>query len=79
MGALDKVDISLKNKISQRIKLLREEKNVNQSTFAKNTLKDRQTVHRWESGRGVSIYTINKLCKEFKITLADFFDHHLFK
>jgi len=79
MAKLDKIDSDLKVKIAQRIKALREESGKTQSIFAKNNLKDRQTLSRWETGRGASIYTINKLCKEFNITISEFFDDPLFK
>lgn len=79
MAKLDKTDLLLKKKIAERIRQLREEKKGNQSDFAKQTFRDRQTVSRWETGRGVSIYTINKLCKEFNLSLKDFFDSRIFE
>jgi len=79
MAQLDKIDLILKKKIAERIRKLRQEKGGNQSALAKQTFRDRQTISRWETGRGVSIYTINKLCKEFKISLAEFFDDEVFR
>ncbi|MGN6495638.1 MAG: helix-turn-helix transcriptional regulator [Agriterribacter sp.] len=79
MAKLDKTDLILKKKIAERIRQLREEKEGKQSAFAKQTLRDRQTISRWETGRGASIYTINKLCKEFNLSLKDFFDSETFK
>jgi len=78
MPMLDKIDLELKAKIAERIKNLREETGKKQSMFATQHDKDRQTLNRWETGRGATIYTINKLCIEFGITLQEFFDDPIF-
>jgi transcriptional regulator with XRE-family HTH domain len=78
MPTLDNIDIALKEKIARRIKSLRESSGKKQSAFASDTEKDRQTLSRWETGRGATIYTINKLCKELGISLSQFFDDPIF-
>lgn len=79
MASLDSIDIELRKKIAKRISNLRESTGKKQSEFAKDTLKDRQSLHRWEKGRGATIYTINKICIELGISLEDFFNDPLFR
>ncbi|CEJ68695.1 Helix-turn-helix domain protein [Chryseobacterium oranimense G311] len=82
MSSLSKDDIELRNKITQRLIDLRKSTGLNQSDFAKLHDIDRQQVNRWESfesERGVTIYTINRVCALLKITLQEFFDDPLFK
>lgn len=77
MAELDKDDIVLKNKIAERIQLLRIKTGLSQSEFAQKHDIDRQIINRWESNnnkRGVTIYTIQKFCKMLNISLKDFFD-----
>jgi transcriptional regulator with XRE-family HTH domain len=77
MAELDKEDIVLKNKIAERIQLLRIKTGLSQSEFAQKHDIDRQIINRWESNknkRGVTIYTIKKFCNMLNITLKDFFD-----
>lgn len=77
MAELDKEDIVLKNKIAERIQLLRIKTGLSQSEFAQRHDIDRQIINRWESNnnkRGVTIYTIKKFCNMLNITLKDFFD-----
>lgn len=77
MAELDKEDIILKNKIAERIQVLRTKTGLSQSEFAKKHEIDRQILNRWESTnnkRGVTIYTIKKFCKMINISLQDFFD-----
>lgn len=76
---LDNIDSKLKKQIALRIKELRESSGKNQTQFAYNYGKDKQTQHRWEKGRGATIYTINKFCKAIGITLSEFFNSPLFK
>jgi transcriptional regulator with XRE-family HTH domain len=78
MGKLTESDLELKSKIAQRIKDLRESTGKKSSEFAKDNLTDRQTQHRMEKGRGVTIYTINKLCLDLGISLKEFFDSEVF-
>jgi transcriptional regulator with XRE-family HTH domain len=78
-GSLDKIDIDLRKKIAERIKELRESSGKNQTEFAYDLGIDKQTMYRIESGRGATIYSINKFCKARGITLSHFFDSPLFK
>lgn len=73
MAELSKHDEMLKASIAQRIKTLREKTNLSQSEFARDHLIDRQTLNRWENGRGVTIYTIAKFCQFMEISIAEFF------
>jgi transcriptional regulator with XRE-family HTH domain len=78
-GSLDKIDIDLRKKIAERIKELRESSGKNQTEFAYDLGIDKQTMYRIESGRGATIYSINKFCKVRGITLSQFFDSPVFK
>ena len=81
MSRLTKDDIQLRENITQRLIDLRESTGLNQSEFAKLYDIDRQQVNRWESfesERGVTIYTIKKICNLLNITLKDFFNDSLF-
>lgn len=78
MGTLNEIDLQLKLKIAQRIKALRKSTGKNSSEFAKDLSTDRQSLHRWEKGRGVTIYTINKFCIEIGISLKEFWNDPLF-
>lgn len=75
---LDKIDQELKKKIAARFKELRMESGKNQTDFAYDYGKDKQTQNRLEGGRGATIYSINKFCKAMNITLSHFFDSPLF-
>lgn len=76
---LDEKDLLVKNAIAKRIKELRKSSGKKQNHFAiENLEKDKQALHRLESGRGASIYSINKFCKSIDISLKDFFDSPLF-
>ena len=77
-GSLDKIDIELRDKIAQRIKELRESSGKSQTEFALELGIDKQTLHRLETGRGATIYSINKFCKVRGITLSQFFDSPIF-
>ena len=75
---LDKIDQELKKRIAMRFKELRIESGKNQTDFAYDYGKDKQTQNRLEGGRGATIYSINKFCKASGITLSYFFDSPLF-
>jgi transcriptional regulator with XRE-family HTH domain len=77
-GSLDKIDIELRDKIAERIKELRESSGKSQTEFAYDLGIDKQTLYRLESGRGATIYSINKFCNLRGITLSQFFDSSLF-
>ncbi|WP_207632898.1 helix-turn-helix domain-containing protein [Foetidibacter luteolus] len=76
---MDDIDIDLKRKIAQRMKDLRISTGKKMSEFAKDSEKDRQSLHRWEKGRGATVYTINKFCREIGITMKDFWNDSLFE
>jgi transcriptional regulator with XRE-family HTH domain len=78
-GSLDKIDIELRDKIADRIKELRESSGKSQTEFALELGVDKQTLYRLESGRGATIYSINKFCMVMGITLSDFFGEGVFK
>lgn len=79
MAKLDEKDLELKAKITRRLIELRSTSGKNQTDFAYEYGKDKQTQNKWETGaRGASIYTINKFCKAIDITLSEFFDSPIF-
>lgn len=62
----------LLKRIAQRIKLLREEKDVTQEEFYNDT-----NIHiaRIETAQGnISVSTLDAICKYFKISLTEFFE-----
>jgi transcriptional regulator with XRE-family HTH domain len=75
---LDNTDIALRTAISKRLKELRLQSGKTQESFAHESGKDKQSYNRNETGKGATIYTINKFCKENDITLKQFFDSPLF-
>lgn len=82
MAELTPEDIILKNKISERIKTLREGTGLTQIDFAKKHDIDRQHINRWENPnnkRGVTVYTVKKFCQMLGISLKEFFDSKLFE
>ncbi|GHA32817.1 hypothetical protein GCM10007103_12830 [Salinimicrobium marinum] len=92
MAELSDEDIILANKISIRIKYLREKYcGPKQADFVKKHSIDKQLISRWENpiktdpksgkktGRGISIYSVNQFCSIIEISLKDFFDDEIFK
>lgn len=82
MAKAGKTEKKLNEKISLRIKELRENIQPIQAQFAKEHLIDRQLLSRWENtndDRGITIHTIQKFCKMINISLSEFFDSKLFK
>lgn len=80
MGKLRKEDIILRQKIKLRLKQLRGEES--KSSLSKEIDVDRQNFQPWEeigSDRGMTIYSINRVCKSLGITLKEFFDDEIFK
>jgi transcriptional regulator with XRE-family HTH domain len=75
---LNKIDKDLKVKIAMRFKELREQSGKSQTGFALSYEKDKQAQHRLESGRGASIYSINRFCIALGIPLISFFDSPIF-
>lgn len=76
---LDKVDIKFKLAVSKRLKEVRKETGKTQEAFAHGSGRDKQAYNKNETGKGTSIYTLNKFCIENEITLLYFFDSPLFK
>lgn len=78
MPNLDPDDMLFKQRLAQRIAELRSKTGKRSAVFAKENSSDRQTQHRIEKGRGVTIYTIRKFCRSLNISLSEFFDSPLF-
>ena len=81
MGNLRPEHIILRDQIKLRLKELREESSQNKSNLSKDVEIDRQNFQAWEKlevGRGMSIYSIRRVCKALGITLKDFFDSAIF-
>lgn len=82
MAKLREEDEILKKKIKLRLLQLREKQGDSKSGISKNIDVDRQNFQPWEnikSQRGITIYSLNRICKAFGITLKDFFDDEIFK
>jgi DNA-binding XRE family transcriptional regulator len=82
MAKLREEDEILKKRIKLRLNRLREELGESKSDVSKNIEVDRQNFQPWEnlrSDRGITIYSLNWICRAFGITLKDFFDDQLFK
>ncbi|CAM3474851.1 helix-turn-helix transcriptional regulator [Flavobacterium chungbukense] len=82
MGKLRAEDIILRDQIKKRLKELREKASQNKSGLANDIEVDRQNFHAWEKldiTRGISIYSIGRICTAFGITLKDFFDSDIFR
>lgn len=75
---LDKTDIGLRSLIAQRFRELRQSFNKTQEQLAHEGGRDKQAYNKNETGKGATIYTINKFCLENGITLKEFFDSPLF-
>lgn len=73
--------MNLKEKIGQRIKGLREEKNLKQEELAWQSNLDRTYLNHVETGkRNITIASLQKIVVDgLKITLSDFFNHEFFK
>jgi len=81
MPKLSEEDKILRNKIIARIVELRGKKTPKQSEFANEIGLDKQQLNSWESfsnNRGISIYSINKICKGLNKSLKEFFDSSIF-
>ena len=82
MAKLREEDEVLKRNIKQRLFQLRAKLGESKSDISKNIEVDRQNFQPWEnlkSDRGITIYSLNRICKAFGITLKDFFDDELFR
>lgn len=82
MAKLRPEDIILREKIKQRLASLREDKGGSKSDLSKNIDIDRQNFQPWEkkdADRGISIYSLNRVCKALGISLSDFFNDPIFE
>lgn len=75
---LDHIDEKLKKAVAKRLREIREASEKTQEDFAHSSGRDKQSYNKNETGKGTSIYTISKFCKENNITLSNFFDSPLF-
>jgi len=81
MPKLSEEDKILRKRIILRIIELRGTKIDKQVDFAHELGLDKQQINSWESlsnNRGISIYSINKICKGLNKTLKEFFDSPIF-
>lgn len=81
MPKLSEEDKALRTKIILRIIELRGNKTDKQIEFAHELGVDKQQINSWESlsnDRGISIYSINKICNGLNKTLKEFFDSPIF-
>lgn len=82
MATLREEDEKLRENIKLRLIELREKYGHNKSDLSKNLDIDRQNFQAWEkqsANRGMTIYSISRVCKSFNITLQEFFNSPLFK
>lgn len=82
MGKLRPEDIILRDQIKKRLKELREKASQNKSGLSSDIEVDRQNFQAWEKlniDRGPSIYSINRICIAFRISLKEFFDSDIFE
>lgn len=72
--------MDIKQKIGERLKEIRAEKNLSQEAVAYNANIERSFVTHIENGRrNVSVETLEKIiCNGLKITFQEFFDNSLF-
>ncbi len=76
---LDDKDLKLKKAIAMRFKEIRQRSKKTQEAFAHESGRDKQSYNKNETGKGATVYIINKFCQENEITLKYFFDSPLFK
>lgn len=81
MASLREEDKSLRDKIKLRLINLREKAGQNKANLSEEVLVDRQNFQSWEkldASRGMTIYSIARVCKALNITLKEFFDDKIF-
>lgn len=81
MARLRPEDIIFRDKLKQRLANIREGKGGTKSDLSKNIEVDRQNFQPWEdkdAARGISIYSLNRVCKALGISLSDFFNDPIF-
>lgn len=82
MATLREEDIIFRENIKLRLIELRKIYGKTKADTSEAVEVDRQNFQEWEkpnSNRGMTIYSINRICLSFGITLKDFFDSPLFK
>lgn len=82
MAKLREEDEIFKKKIKQRLFQLRAKIGDSKSDISKSIDVDRQNFQPWEnlkSDRGITIYSLNRICKALGISLKEFFDDDLFR
>lgn len=71
--------MDIKSKIGERIKSLRETKELSQKELAYRSDLDRSYIASVEKGhRNISIVNIEKICKALNISISSFFNNTLF-
>lgn len=81
MAKLRAEDEILKKKIKLRLAKLRNELGETKNKFSQSVDVERQNFQPWENldnKRGISIYSLNRICKGLNISLKDFFDDPMF-
>jgi len=81
MASLRKEDIILRDKIKQRLINLREQAGKKPAKLSQNVDVDRQNFQYWEKldgSRGISIYSLARICSALNISLSDFFNDEIF-
>lgn len=81
MATLREEDKIIREKIKLRLHELREFYGKTKADASGVIDVDRQNFQEWEkpnTNRGMTIYSINRICKSFGITLKDFFDSPIF-
>lgn len=76
---LDDIDLKLRDAIGKRLKEIRNKVGKTQETLAHESGRDKQSYNKNETGKGTTIYIVNKFCIENNISLKYFFDSPLFK
>jgi transcriptional regulator with XRE-family HTH domain len=72
--------VNIKQKIGERIKELRREKNLSQEAVAYNAGIVRSFMTHIENGRrNVSVETLEKVLSGLEVSFSDFFNSKLFK
>jgi transcriptional regulator with XRE-family HTH domain len=76
---LTKEDIKFRDLIAERLREVREKTEMNQTQFSYELGVESQSISRYETGGGASIYVIRRYCRQAGISLKEFFDSPLFK
>jgi transcriptional regulator with XRE-family HTH domain len=76
---LSKEDLKFRNQIAARLREIREKTGKSQTQFSYELNVDSQSVSRYETGNGASVYVIKRYCKLAGVPLEDFFKSPIFK